>query len=536
MKLATLSWTFPVLSLLVYSPVLAQRDSLVINPNNVTTVQYGASIREVWAALGNAGRSTNEWQFRYGPLFIPEVDKSGKLVHTQRTHPDGRITIQIPIILDNPKARTAAFEAVKAVYKERSKELVPGNVYALNIGTLDLSIPALEGLNVGAKLTNLPISFIDPTDAFTINIEVPNKESAEQVIANLPYMRIDYNVSYNAKSTKQNVIRISYTDLRKSALYNRLDGLKSSEAFVHRDDLRQLTEGISKSIDVDGIIEDPHRFDADVAERILSAMTSTTNTALAQFDAKKWEATYNSDDLKPDVIEKTLNKTFTFDQGSKQGKRSGSIDTGAKVGLFDALSAEGKFAGNFSMEDLRTWLKQHSVEAAFEGSKIVVKSLDLQRVNMSEFQQNNQFTSRTTIVSSGLREEKGNMDFGRLLASQSSGSPLPDQVAQIALSIKELSEEIQRINGVNTILRNDLNQFGTDAKQMKFRLNEEFSKFNQLTDGKMLRQIFRPTQPGAPGVKDACNAGEVIVAVQQYYEDGYNKHIYFCSKLPRLSL
>jgi hypothetical protein len=71
-----------------------------------------------------------------------------------------------------------------------------------------------------------------------------------------------------------------------------------------------------------GFIEDPSQFDTAIYEKVINVMPSVTNTESGQFDAQKWLSTYNADDLKPDSITKALNKEFTFDQGSKQAKRS----------------------------------------------------------------------------------------------------------------------------------------------------------------------------------------------------------------------
>src|SRR5260370_26019092 len=99
-----------LLTMLPATPALAQRDNLAIDPKNVTTLQYGGIIREIWPSLGNrSSDKPREWQFRYEPLFVPQVDGAGTLVVHTRAQPNARVLLQIPILLDDPKARRAAF-------------------------------------------------------------------------------------------------------------------------------------------------------------------------------------------------------------------------------------------------------------------------------------------------------------------------------------------------------------------------------------------------------------------------------------------
>jgi hypothetical protein len=238
--------------------------------------------------------------------------------------------------------------------------------------------------------------------------------------------------------------------------------------------LSQLSHFRGPAHNLSEIVEDPEHFDTDIFYKVLNLMTTLTNSETAHFDAEKWAATYNAADLKPDVLTKTLNKAFDYDQGSHQWKRSGSLDTGAKVGVLDALSVEGKFSGTFSSEDLQTWLKQHSIEASFEGEKIVVKSIDLQRVDMPAFSQDSQFSSSMTLVSSGVFQENGSMDFGRLLASDATAMPLPGLVADLSRRVGDLGGSVTALSGSVTDalpkiqnLTDKLTTAGTEIERLK---------------------------------------------------------------------
>jgi hypothetical protein len=503
---------------------IAQLEEISFAPTNVTSFQYGGKVQRIWASLKNTPTAVKEWQFRYDPLFLPEADQNGQLVYQIIELPNRSFRIQIPIELDNGKARAAAFGQLSRLYNDKVSELQPANVFALNVGTLTISVPELEALKTGAKLVNATVSFLTQPDAFNIRFDVPNKEAIDILVKLIPTMRIDYQVSFNAKTAKQNVVRVTYKDLRNSKLYAVLNGLNSTEAYVHRDDLRKLTEDIHTQVEVIGVIEDPGQFDAAIYEKVLSVMTSVTNTATTQFDAQKWAATFNSDDLKPDVISKTLNKEFIFDQGSKQGKRSGSVDTGGKFGLLDILKAEGKFGGSFSTDDLQTWLKQHGVETSFEGNKIVVKSIELQRVNMAAFAQDSQFTSIVTLVSSGLKQENGSMDLDRLLTTGATTTPLPGRVAELELNVQSLRTELVAAK----------REMQDNSLQLRNKINAEFKKLSKWGGPETrFSQVF--SGGGGKPSPGQCPDGSYLYYANGYIEGEY-KFIFECKPLPMLEL
>ena len=421
----------------VSCPVFGQED-LAFSSNTVAVFDYNGQPKRLFASLRNNPDNVAQWQFRYDPLYLPQADKDKKLVVNEFEQPDHTIRLQIPISLDNKKARQLAYEQLKRTYKEQSEKLQPG-VFALNVGTITVSM-SLDDLNLGAKLVGPTTDFAAPTDTFNIVISVPNKDSAAVLKALLPQQKINYVVSFNAKSTRQNSVHIKYSDLENSALYAALHGLGTSETYVHRDDLRRLSENIHSQIGIDGIIEAPEQFDSTVFDKILNIMTTKTETAAAQFNAQKWQATYNGQDLAPDEIAKKLDKEFTWDEGSKTFKFNASVDTGGKVGLFDVLSAEGKAAGSYSQDDMQSWLKKHGVEASFEGHKIVPKSIELQKVNMNQFSSAGVFSSIITLVTDELKNASGSIDISDALDTGNVGTAIPGRV-------DELEEEVKGIEG-----------------------------------------------------------------------------------------
>jgi hypothetical protein len=97
------------LLLILATSALAQPADLGIDPKNIASFKYGDNVQEIWAALANGARPSNQWQFRYEPLFVPEVNNDGTIIYSTFTQSNGHILLQVPIVLDNDKARSLAF-------------------------------------------------------------------------------------------------------------------------------------------------------------------------------------------------------------------------------------------------------------------------------------------------------------------------------------------------------------------------------------------------------------------------------------------
>jgi hypothetical protein len=152
-------------------------------------------------------------------------------------------------------------------------------LFALNAGTITVSMN-LDDLNLGVKVVDPTTSFSIPTNSINITIIAPTKDAADTLKALLPSRRVNYDVSYVSKAAKQDNIKIKYNDLKNSSLFAALNGLGTSETYVHRDDLRRLTENIHSQIDITGIIEAPEQFDEAIFERILNVMTTAIPRSL----------------------------------------------------------------------------------------------------------------------------------------------------------------------------------------------------------------------------------------------------------------
>jgi hypothetical protein len=509
-------------------PCASQQDDLVISSNAVGSFRYGESVQRIWPSLGNKSTDPTVWQFRYDPLFLPEVDTSGALVFTETGLPDKAVKIQVPIDLDNGKAQKLAFEQVKMIYPDVVQKLQQNDVFALDVDAIEVSIPEMESLNIGAEIVNPKTSFFTQANSFTIAIKVPSKEAATVVEQLLPTYRIDYKVSFKSKSARQNVIKINYKDMRSSNLFSALNGLGTSVTYVHRDDLRKLTEGINSEISSDVTIEEPSQFDQTLYEKILAMMTTAVNTETAQFDTEKWKSTYNGDDLKPTQITKFLNNEFNWDQTAKKVDFKGTADTGGKVNLFDEISAEGKAAGSYSQDNFQSELHKHGLEVSFEGNEIIAKSLDLQQVNMSQFAQDQQFSNIVTLVSDQMKVQDGSIDIERLLATGVVSTTIPTQVKQIWDTLQS--------NAADDKDRYD---------KLVAKINDEFTKLYGIADAPShayseVMDVDRyggsKGAKGQPLPRFSCPGASFLYGTTAYEEDHEAKEIFYCKSMPKLEV
>ena len=367
----------------------------VLAPENIAAFKYGETLYRIYAGLRNdtVGRHPRQWQFRYEPLFLPQVDQFGKLAITI-TDMGRQWQVQLPISLYTAETDRLAYKSVlKALTPSQAIDILPNNVTALNLSGVSLQIDNLTALIPQAKLSESSIDLLAMPASFGLDIYVPTLDDAKKLASILPNMRIDYQITFAAKAIQSNQIKINRADFRSSDLYAKLNGLGTTSVYVHRDDFRRLSEGMSTKIAVNAVIEAPEKFDQAFADRVLSDFGQTVTADLAAFGEQKWRSTYNGDDLKTDVITKELNKMFTKDETEEQWKYNGTFELGGKVGLLDVLTAESNVGATYSQESLKKKLEERNMEVSFEGNKILAKSLSVVGITLSQFEGNSELTS-----------------------------------------------------------------------------------------------------------------------------------------------
>lgn len=166
--------------------------------------------------------------------------------------------------------------------------------------------------------------------------------------------------------------------------------------YISRNDLRNLLRSVKEETTISAMIEDPDRFDQSLLNSLLERWSNRVSTD--KFDELSWSSTYNSDDLKPDVITRELNKIFKYDERTDQFKREENYEASGSGGYMDiTASASGK--ASFKKDELKKLLKQLDITVEIEGNMIVAKSVDVYRINWADFDDTKSYVSVVSYVS-----------------------------------------------------------------------------------------------------------------------------------------
>jgi GTP-binding protein EngB required for normal cell division len=390
----------------------------VFSATEIAAFDFNKQTKRIWEATNNRPDSSQTWQFRYDPLFIPEI-RNNQLVISSEQWSEGSWRTSLTILLDNDEARKLAYQSVCNLYPEQARKIQRSSVFALQIPYIKINLPDLGKVVAEARIIKDYFEFAQPSQEFTIKIESPNRATALKIEKSLPSMTLEYEFSVSARKSQQNTVKFSLQKLKSSKLYAKLQGL-GNIAYVHRDDLRKLLEGIHTEVSFDAVIEKPEHFEAGLLDKLLTYWNQSESSK--NFDETKWQSTYHRDDLKPDILTKELNKIFTKDENESHWKFNPNADVNADVNA-DAgalTQIQGKLAGKLSLsnDDLKKVLREHNIEANIEGTKIEAKSIDLHQVNLADFNERTELISVVTFVEP-IEENtsKGYIEFSRLLSN-----------------------------------------------------------------------------------------------------------------------
>lgn len=310
----------------------------VISSTEIASFIYGTKPLRIWESVRNKDKP-RLWQFRYDPLFIPEVKENSQLaVESKPFGGVGHWRTSLTIFLDAAEARKLAHVAVSGTYPAEAADIQPASIFVLPIREVKVQIPDLENLYPKARIVDNAFDFPTPATEFTITIESPDEVTARGIERDLSSMSIDYTFSFSARKSQQNWVKFTLKTLKSSKLFVELSGVGGGNAFVHRDDLRKLLEKITDQVDFNAVIERPESFEEGLLDKLLARWNTVVSSK--DFDEAKWQSTYNQDDLKPDVITKSLNEMFTHHQTEDQWKYNASFSSSGKAGFLDILSAE----------------------------------------------------------------------------------------------------------------------------------------------------------------------------------------------------
>jgi len=386
------------------------------DPEHIAQFKTGVSVRRVWASLGNEKHTGNPeaWVFCYEPLFSPETDIEGAL-NIRSVHVAGRHRLRLAVYVASDMAQQQALEALKLRFPDLADQIRLQNISAIPVRDVAIRIDDLSLLD-GVRLVETKFQ---PRSIFTMQIEYDNADDEGAIRQVIENSTLDYTYTFSAKKRSDNLVTIKNEDIKRSRLYTTLYGPASNDedhlrAYVHRDDVRDLTRGILSEVKITGIIEDPERFKYDFVETILQRYSDRVTYESDQLDRVK-DQTYNADDLKPSTISKALNDAFTKeeDEWHLTTGSSGKLSTKASWGK--VFSGELGGEASFSKDELTKKLRDRGIKIAFEGEKIVAKSIDLEQLSVKELTSASDVTSLVSFVSGLVKgEERGSIELWRV--------------------------------------------------------------------------------------------------------------------------
>ncbi len=176
-----------------------------------------------------------------------------------------------------------------------------------------------------------------------------------------------------------------------------------------------------------------------------------TTVDTKRFDREQWRSTYDARDLEPNIIQHELRDMFTFDSSDRRWKYNTDVSLSGGASCLDLISAEAKVKGSYSTEGLEKLLREHSLHTDITGNVIVVKSLDVQRVNMAAFGENtNVFYIRTFLSPSKEFAHRGELELGRAVPDRKiypnigvRVDEISDREAGLKKSLDELSARVR---------------------------------------------------------------------------------------------
>lgn len=407
----------------------------------VSNFRIGAKIFRIWASTRNSGEPSTRKQFRYDPLFMPIFDSDGNLA-MRKVKVNNNWRVQLTILLDSPYAASEAFKVLQQTYPEE-KQLQSLNVFAKSIKSISITLPELAN-HPGCKLLRRTINFHKPENQFLLIIECPTEELANNVITSLPNYRVLYDLSVNSFLSVKNRISVNMKVLQNSNLLAELDGLaKNGKAYIHRKDMRTLLDNIQENLAIDAVIEDPKTFTDDFLNRIIHRYFKRVNIQRSGFDDEKWKSTYNADDLKPDVIQKSLNKFFEKDNQTGHWKVSKNGSAEVKGSIFKIFSGSSSVKGSYTRDELQKKLRELDITISFEGNKIIAKSIGVYRVNLNKLQNDSSSMYMTTkLRPMGIQIQSAlSIDLARYQQSKEEHFDLAKRVQDLENAVNNLQKD-----------------------------------------------------------------------------------------------
>lgn len=378
-----------------------QPAQFVISSNEIAFFNYGIKQLRIWSSAANNRSNTSpvQYQFRYDPLFTPVLDVHRNILFRKTKLTDHNYRAYIFIDLDDEKAQAKAFESViKAYPPDVSHMFQKSNVFALPVKWVKIDFQELTDIVPQLKLvssfkcdqwsSNSSACYIfdGSMRRFKIMFKCPNQNCIDELERALNYTTLVYDMQVQAlRETRSNHMRVSFGQLKLSKFYLNLtsDGKKE---YIRRNDLRNMLKSFRQDVEthvLGTMIEDSRTFDDIFLQSLLDRWSKVSSES---FNETNWTSTFNGDLLRHDSLNRELSRMLVYDESS--GRFKFNLKFKQEYLDNETFSEEDQIG----VEDLKRVLKSKDMSVRIEASRVLVSSIELIRINWSDFDEEKSFT------------------------------------------------------------------------------------------------------------------------------------------------
>ena len=385
----------------------ADSGTFVVGRTQVAFVNFGhqslSVLPETQNYLGDTPNFPGRWEFSVDPVLMPEFDEQGqvKLVLGKNFKTFSKVCcggsatdyyvvtrVGIPLVLSSSAVSEAAAKAVTEHFADLKYTFTTGQIAMIPLSSLTLSFPDLKGSPCVAENESIPVTssqprtyiWVDCTD--TVRGHAP-KESEMKAVQHfsdtLPFLNVTLTTAYNVRSADIGGTNVILKSIKQTSLYAKLNGDGGQTMLVTRDDLRKLSMSAAEELYAEYRGVRTPRCSADFVNDVLDHFKDETKIEAGKFTPEMLKTTYNPNDVNPEEVQKTFDKNIS----SSSSKDNVSISTGGGVS-FLGFGANGNLSGNYFKEAAES----HDIEAEWNGTRWIAKSVKVLQVNISEFATN----------------------------------------------------------------------------------------------------------------------------------------------------
>jgi hypothetical protein len=362
-----------------------------------------AVLPETQNYLGDTPNFPGRWEFSVDPILMPEFDDGGqvKLVLGENfktyskvccggTATDYSIVtrVGIPLILSNEAVSDAAAKAVSEHFADLKYSFKTSQIAMIPLDSLKLSFPDLTGGPCAVENATINVTssqprtylWIDCTDTVRGHQPKPTEMKAVQHLKDtLPYLNVTLTINYNVRSADIGGTNVILKSVKETSLYADLKGDGGQAMYVTRNDLRKLAMTAGEELYAEYRGVRTPRCSSDFVADVMDHFKNETKIEAGKFTPEMLKTTYSPHDVDPEEVQKTFNKAIS----SSSSKDQVNISAGGGVSLF-GLGANGNMSGNYFTERAAS----NDVEAEWDGTRWIAKSVTVLQVNISDFAAN----------------------------------------------------------------------------------------------------------------------------------------------------